>query len=285
MQIAILAAGEMGAAVGARLVSAGHAVSTVLNGRGQETADRAAGAGFEAREGLHELLEDAELVLSIVPPAAAFGVANDVAREAKESSRTFVFLECNAVSPEHVHTIAGVFKQTPCQFIDGGIVGGPPREDYRPHLYVSGDGADHLHQSLESAFDVRRLGPDIGTASAMKMCYAAITKGLNSLLAAAFLAAGRYELLDELSAELAESQAGLSARAERYLSRLPADAERWAPEMRFISETFDAVGVPKEFHIGAAQMLELLAESQFGDETRRSRDLSRSALDTIRGIV
>ena len=80
MQIAILAAGEMGAAVGGRLVSAGHSVSTILNGRGQETADRAAEAGFEVRETLHELLEDAEMVLSIVPPAAAFAVANDIAR-------------------------------------------------------------------------------------------------------------------------------------------------------------------------------------------------------------
>ncbi len=285
MQIAILAAGEMGAGVGAQLVKAGHSVSTVVEGRGQETVERAAEAGFEVRQDLPALLSDAAVVLSILPPAVAQTVAEDIAGVLQDKGRDFVFVECNAVSPDHVQTISELFEPTFCPFVDGGIVGGPPRDDYRPHLYLSGAEPEGLDETLRGAFDVRRLGPAVGTASAMKMCYAAITKGLNSLLAAAFLAAGRYELLDELSAELAESQAALLTRAEQYLSRLPSDAERWAPEMRFISDTFDAVGVPPEFHQGAAEMLEILARSPFGNETRRSRDLDRTAQETIRKIV
>ena len=285
MQIAILAAGEMGAGVGAQLVGAGHSVSTVLEGRGQETIERATDAGFDDRQDLPALLGDADIVLSILPPAAAHAVAEDIAAVARDAGLHSVFFECNAVSPMHVQEIAGLFENTACPFIDGGIVGGPPRSDYRPHLYVSGADFEAMDESLSAAFDVRRLGSDIGTASAMKMCYAAITTGLNSLLTTALLAAGRYELLDELSAELAESQPDLLARAEKYISRLPSDAERWAPEMRFIAETFEAVGVPPEFHLGAAEILEILANSPFGSETRRSRDLDRTALETIRKLV
>ena len=285
MQIAVLAAGEMGAGVGRQLGDAGHAVSTVVADRGRETVERAAEAGMLAKPDLPTLLADAEVVLSILPPAVSQSVAAEIAGVVRDTGRGFIFVECNAISPAHVQIIAGLFEQLPCTFVDGGIIGGPPRDDYRPHLYLSGTIADDLDAILSPAFDVRWLGTEIGTASAMKMCYAAITKGVNSLLTAALLAAGRYELLEELSAELSESQPALLARAEKYVSRLPSDAERWAPEMRFIAETFDDVGVPPDFHRGAAEILEILAKSPFGHETRRSRDLSRDALETIRRLV
>ncbi|MEM9208801.1 MAG: DUF1932 domain-containing protein [Pseudomonadota bacterium] len=285
MQIAILSAGEMGAFVGRELCAAGHTVSTVVAGRGAETVERAEEAGMQVLPGLVPLLQGAEMVLSILPPAVARSVAIDIASTARDAGRDFVFLECNAVSPAHVQTIAACFEKTGCCFVDGGIVGGPPRGDYRPHLYVSGDIPAGLGEALNPAFDVRSLGPDIGTASAMKMCYAAMTKGLNSLLAAALLAAGRYRLLDELAAELAESQPELLARAESFVPRLPSDAERWAPEMRFIAECFSAVNVTGQFHLGAAEILDLLAASEFGHETRRSRDRHRSACDTVRALI
>jgi 3-hydroxyisobutyrate dehydrogenase-like beta-hydroxyacid dehydrogenase len=136
-----------------------------------------------------------------------------------------------------------------------------------------------------TAFDIVHLGTDPGTASAMKMVYASITKGTNALLAAAFVTAERNGLLEPLMAELASSQPGMLRRAEANIGRMPADAARWAPEMREIARTFDAAGMPGDIHRGTAETMEFLARSAFGTETRRTIDRSRTMSQTVRAIA
>jgi 3-hydroxyisobutyrate dehydrogenase-like beta-hydroxyacid dehydrogenase len=274
----------MGAAIGGRLVAAGHTVTTLLAGRGEATADRARDAGFQSAESMGHLLGDADLFLSIVPPASAFAVAKRVAKEARTGGAVFDFIECNAISPAQARAIEAMFEGTQVDIVDGGIVGGPPADESLPRLYVSGEVPTALQDLDGIAFRLRAVDGGIGAASALKLCYAAITKGTNALLAAALLAAERHGLLDPLTAELSESQPMLYGRAEANISRLPADSARWAPEMRYVAEAFESVGVTGELHLGAARMLDLLADSIYGHETRRTRDTGRSALETIKGL-
>jgi hypothetical protein len=135
------------------------------------------------------------------------------------------------------------------------------------------------------AYDLVRLGADIGQAAAMKMVYAAMTKGSNALLTAGYLAAEQHQLLDVFVGELEASQPALFRRAEANIARLPADAARWVFEMQEIASTLRSVGLPGGFHDGAAEIMALLAQSAFGDETRRTRDASRSAIETIRTVA
>lgn len=283
--VGIVSPGEMGAGIAGALTRiAGCRVLAVLDGRGAQTVDRAREAGMTDCASLAGMVAGCDLVLSVVPPAAARETAAKVAQAMRDTGRCPDFVECNAIAPATLLEIAALFANLNVRFVDGGIIGSPPGEE-RPRLYVSGPRCDVLMSLDGTAFDIVDLGPDPGTASAMKMVYASITKGTNALLAAALVAAERNGLLEPLVAELASSQPQLLRRAEANISRLPADAARWAPEMREIAATFDATAMPGDIHRGTAAMMEILARSAFGTETRRTLDRTRSMSQTIKTIA
>ena len=171
-------------------------------------------------------------------------------------------------------------------FVDGGLVGAPPAPGRNAtRLYVSGPDAAAIQplttEGERGALDVRVVGDEIGAASALKMSYAAITKGTLSLYTAALVTAKRLGVYDALTSELAESQAATWQRMQ-VLPFLPADAERWIAEMEEIAATFASADVPGGFHRGAAEVFRLLAATPFASETRESLDTSRTLEDAIR---
>jgi len=129
---------------------------------------------------------------------------------------------------------------------------------------------------------LKEVGPEIGQASALKMLYSGLNKGRFSLLAAVATAAQALGLLDELGEELIFSQGDTWSYMQGSLSRLPADSERWWPEMEEIAETFEGVGVTGEFHRGAAWILRLMASTPLSGETRETIDASRTMAETVR---
>jgi L-threonate 2-dehydrogenase len=283
--VAIVSPGEMGAGIAGALTRvAGCRVLTVLEGRSRETVERARESGMIACPDLGEMIAGCELVLSVVPPAIAARTAAEIAQAMRSVDKRPDFVDCNAVSPGTLAEIADDFAGLDARFIDAGIIGAPPGQD-RPRLYVSGPRSAPLMALDGIAFDIVPLGPDPGTASAMKMVYASITKGTNALLAAALVTAERNGLLEPLLAELEWSQAQLFRRAEANVSRLPADAARWAPEMTEIARTFDAAGMPGDIHRGTAAMMDFLARSEFGTETRRTQDRTRTMSQTVKAIA
>ncbi|MBL1421908.1 MAG: NAD(P)-dependent oxidoreductase [Alphaproteobacteria bacterium] len=287
--ISIISAGVMGAGVAAAYTNAGYEITTILTGRSPETLERAKQAQMQDCPNLESLLSDCQIFLSIVPPALATELATQVAEQAKASHLKFTYVECNAISPDHTREIAELFNDSDVKFVDAGIIGGPPlvnrNKPYLPCLYVSGADCQQLNQTAGAAFQIKQLGDEVGRASGMKMSYAAITKGINSLLAGALLTADNLGLLDELLAELESSQNETFIRATTNIQRLPADAGRWAPEMREIAQTFESVGVPNGFHLAAADMMQILDASPFGNETRQTRDTNRTAKQTIQGLI
>ena len=283
-KIALLSAGEMGGAIAQALTSAGWSVATDISGRGAETRERASAAGMQLREGLEAMLADCDLYFSILPPSRAYANAQAVAEVARRTGRAVTFVECNAISPKLCAEIAALFEGGPVKFVDAGIIGMPPGTA-KPRLYISGPDCAALLATDGIAYDIRPLGPEIGRASGMKMTYASMTKGVNALLTAAFLTADRLDLLDELVAEFSASQGQLYARAASNIARLPADAGRWAYEMEQIAQTYSDAGLPDGFHQGAAAIMRLLDASEYGDETRRTRDKSRTAEATIRAVA
>jgi 3-hydroxyisobutyrate dehydrogenase-like beta-hydroxyacid dehydrogenase len=283
--VAIVSPGEMGAGIACALTRvAGCRVFTVLEGRSRETVERARESGMIACADLGEMVASCELVLSVVPPAIAAQTAAEIAQAMFSVDGKPDFVDCNAVSPDTLAEIANSFAGLDARFVDAGIIGAPP-EQKRPRLYVSGPRSAPLMALDGIAFDIVPLGPDAGRASAMKIVYASITKGTNALLAAALVTAERNGLLEPLLDELQSSQAQLFRRADANVGRLPADAARWAPEMMEIARTFDAAGMPGDIHRGTAAMMEHLARSEFGSETRRTQDRARTMSQTVKAIA
>jgi 3-hydroxyisobutyrate dehydrogenase-like beta-hydroxyacid dehydrogenase len=234
MTIAILGAGAMGSAVGRRLVSHGAVVPTSLDGRSAATLRRAEAAGMVAATAAQ--IAEADLILSIVPPAEALGTALRLAPFLAARHKTPVFIDCNAVSPATMHEVAEAFAGSGAAVLDGCIIGAPPVDGGRgPSFYVSGDAAHRCAVLADYGLDLRRIEGPVGAASALKMSYAGITKGLTALGAAMLLAARRNGCAEALRSELAESQPQLLARFEKALPDMVPKAYRWVAEMHEIA--------------------------------------------------
>jgi 3-hydroxyisobutyrate dehydrogenase-like beta-hydroxyacid dehydrogenase len=227
MRIAVIAPGSMGAAVARRLRDRGADVATTLEGRSTASAARAAGVALHDSEA--QLAGWADVVLSIVPPGEALALARRLAGVLAGRPRV-IYADCNAVGPDTVRAIAATLPGT--GFVDIGIVGGPPQaDDAGPRLYASGEHAAALLPLADWGIDLRPIDGGIGAASALKMSYAGITKGLTALGSAMALAATRSGAAEALRDELSASQPALLRFLERGVPGMFDKAYRWVAEM------------------------------------------------------
>jgi 3-hydroxyisobutyrate dehydrogenase-like beta-hydroxyacid dehydrogenase len=248
MNIGLLHPGEMGAAVGGCLAGAGHTVLWASAGRSPATAARAAAAGLTDAGSVTEMAGKVEVILSICPPHAAVNVARSVA------GFQGVFVDANAISPGTARTVGSAVGGGGA-FVDGGIVGPPPTAPGQTRLYLSGDDAAQVCDLFTgTAVDARIVPGAAGAASAVKMAYAAWTKGTSALLLATRALARAEHVEDVLLAEWALSQPGLPARSERAARSAAAKGWRWIAEMEEIAAAMTADGLPGGFHQAAAEV-------------------------------
>ncbi|HEU4627555.1 MAG TPA: DUF1932 domain-containing protein [Steroidobacteraceae bacterium] len=265
-EVAIVAAGNMGAGVARRLHEHGVKVVTLLAGRSDATVKRAQQAGMIGVAA--EALADVDLLLSIVPPANALAFAEQTAFALKCARRKPVFVDCNAVNPATVRHIQAVIAATGSDFIDAGIIGFPPVPGTKkgPRIYASGEHAAKLQVLRDYGLDIRILDGPIGAASALKMAYAGISKGHIAIFAAMVLAAARSGSAEALRQELAESDSALLASMAERLPRSFTKAWRWGPEMREIAEFAREDPSANEIWTNIAALYERLAHDLAGEK-------------------
>jgi L-threonate 2-dehydrogenase len=258
ISVAIVAAGNMGAAIGRRLNENGLRLTTSLAGRSAASAKRAEAAGMQAAD--DAALVRSDLVLSIVPPGDAIAFAQRIAPHLASAAAKPVFVDCNAISPATVARIAEIIRRTGAAFVDGGIIGAPPQPGSKgPVLYVSGEPAARLSLLRSHGLDIRMVEGGIGAASALKMSYAGITKGLTALGAAMMLGATRAGVAETLYAELAASQPALLPWFSRQIPGMYQKAYRWVAEMKEIADFLHEDPAAAEMFRGAADLYERLA--------------------------
>ena len=239
-KIAILSPGDMGHAVGRALSEHGFDILTHLEGRSQRTCALAKDAGFRISVTLNELIHEADLLLSILVPASAETVAKEIARSLRETGETTLIADCNAISPMRSERIGRTIESAGGRYIDASIIGHPPGRDVPPRFYVSGQYADALLALDGKGIAVKALGGDVGRASGIKMCYAALTKGTSTLQVALLTVAESLGLGSELREELAYSQKPALRSMESGIPRLPPNAHRWIGEMEEIATPVEA---------------------------------------------
>jgi len=245
--IAVVAMGEMGSGVAKRLVEEGARVVTSLDGRSGASAERARAAGVEIL-GDTDVVREADILLSIVPPAAAKMTAARFADQMASLDRRPVYIDCNAIAPQTVKEIAEGFVPRGLPILDGSIIGVPPRPGYSPKLYLSGDGASATEVLKGLGLDARLVSSDLGDASALKMAFAGMTKGFQALGAAMAIGAARGGAATLFLAEIRETLPSLYDFLAKMLPSMYAKAYRWDDEMFEIARFLE----PEE---GAAEML------------------------------
>lgn len=274
--IAILMPGDMGHGVGHVLNQHGHDVITSLSGRSARSRSLAEAGNVRDAGELDASVAEADMILSILPPTAAMKLAEDVATAMSRTGKTPVYVDCNAISPGTAQKIGGIITAAGATFIDSGIIGLAPNKSKNTRFYVSGPDTSAMTALNGQGFEVLALGDEIGRASAMKMVYAALTKGSWTLWSAVMLTAERNGLLEPLIREFEHSQQSTLANMQGKISALPADSERWIGEMEEIARTFSEAGVTNGFHEGARWMFELMSQTPFAAETRQNMDTSRT---------
>jgi 3-hydroxyisobutyrate dehydrogenase-like beta-hydroxyacid dehydrogenase len=246
----------MGSSIGHALVRSGHQVRWLASGRSKETVARAEAAGLTALSDMKALLEDCTGVISVCPPDAALAVARSV-KERIEAGFDGLYVDANAIAPataRSIHTLLGE------RFVDGGIIGPPAIQPGTTRLYLSGKQA----RVVKGWFSDGVLGVDCiegppGAASALKMCYAAYTKGTSALLLAIRALADAEAVTDALLAEWGISQPDLQRRSEAAARGTAGKAWRFVGEMEEIASTFSEQDLPGEFHQAAAEIYQRMS--------------------------
>jgi putative dehydrogenase len=233
--VAIVAPGAMGSAIGWRLSQTGVEVLTTFEGRSAQSVERAHAARMI--DVAPAELARADIFLSIVPPGVAVSVAQEFATRFSGKTRKPVYVDSNAVNPDSAGRIASIIHDGGMDYVDGGVIGGPPKRGYDgPILYLSGKRAGDVAVLSEYGLQCRVLHGADYAASALKMSYAGITKGLTALASMMIIGASRGGVADALRSELAQSQPTLLAWFERQVPSMFPKAYRWVAEMEEIAE-------------------------------------------------
>jgi 3-hydroxyisobutyrate dehydrogenase-like beta-hydroxyacid dehydrogenase len=272
--VGLMSPGDMGHAIGATLRHGGLRVVTCLEGRSARTRALAAQAGLEDAGSDEALVREADMLLSVLVPSEALGLAERLAQAIRATGKgeALVYADLNAVAPQTARRIGEVVTAAGARFVDGGIIGGPPKPGASsPRLYLSGPDAQQLAGLAERGLDVRVMGGDIGQASGLKMCYAALTKGLTALGTELLTAAHALGLSEALREELQGSQSVVLRQLERGVPGMPPKAYRWVGEMEEIAATFGALGLTPRMLEGAADLYRFVAQTPLGQETPEQR--------------
>ena len=253
--IGLLHPGAMGASVGAAAAGNGHTVLWASRGRSAATAERAQRGALQDVATVPELLAASEIVLSICPPHAA----EDVAAEIAECGFAGLYVDCNAVSPDRTRGIQRIVEKGGAVYVDGGIIGGPAwTREAGTSLYLSGPRAEAVSACFANTpLTAPVVSERIGAASALKMGYAAFTKGSTALLTAILGMVEREGVRANLARQWGET---FTAQTVQRVRDNTAKAWRFEGEMHEIAATFEAAGLPGGFHQAAAEVFRRLAD-------------------------
>ncbi len=282
--VGILSPGDMGHSIGKVLRDNGLRVLTCLDGRSDRSRELAAKAGFEDVASLDDLVQQADIVMCVLVPARATEVAGQVADAMRRTGATPLYVDCNAIAPATVRGIAELISAAGATVADVGIVGPPPRKP-GTRFYASGPGAERFAALREHGLDVRLVGPDIGQASGLKMCYGALTKGLQALATELLVAARLMGLEETLRDEQEHSMTAVLGWLEAQRPIMPPKAYRWVGEMEEIAATFADLGMTPDILTGAAEMYRLVADTPIGKESPEQRDPNRDMYGVIAALA
>ncbi len=270
-KVGVLHPGQMGAVVAQTIKNSGHEVYWASEGRGAGTAQRADGAGLTDAGSLQQMAEICSVIVSVCPPEFAEEIAAKVAGQSFRG----LYLDVNAISPERARRIERLIRDSGGTFLDGSIIGMPARARGQTWLYVSGENAAAAAGYFRGGpLEFEVLGDLAGQASALKMCFAAYSKGTAALVAAVLGTAEALGVQGALERQWGRSGPNYERAVSSVRTAAP-KAWRFSGEMREIADTFESVEVPNGFPAAARAIYEKMAPFKGGAEPELSAILKK----------
>jgi 3-hydroxyisobutyrate dehydrogenase-like beta-hydroxyacid dehydrogenase len=261
--VGIVSPGAMGSALGARLLEGGGRVVVSLDGRGERSRRLATEAGLENAGSLTALLQEAAVVLSVVPPGSALEVASAIA--ANVATARPLVVDLNAVAPATAERVAATLRDAGLDTVDGSISGPPPRAAGTTRVYLSGGRAAEVAALPIQGVDRVVVGDEVGLASAVKMCTASVYKGRVALLAQALRTAHAHGVVEHVLDDLAETGLVDPERTGATLARASTKAWRYVAEMEEIAATQGDAGLTPTLFRSLATVYAELASHAVAD--------------------
>lgn len=275
--IGILHPGEMGVSVAASAIHSGHEVYWAAEGRSDKTRLRAEKHQLLEAGSVEQLCNTVEIMLSVCPPDAAEDVAKSVISQGFKG----YYLDANAISPQRAIKMGQWMESSGIHIIDGSIIGGPAWTSKETRLYLSGKDAQVIADCFSGGLlETRIIGNEIGKASALKMCYAAYSKGTTALLAAILATAESLGVRDDLYQQWNKDDANFSEQVNRRVTRVTTKAWRFEGEMHEIASTFQETGLPNGFHESAAEIYRRMAAAKGESDAPSLEEI----LDALQGF-
>jgi 3-hydroxyisobutyrate dehydrogenase-like beta-hydroxyacid dehydrogenase len=265
LTIGIFSPGAMGSALGRSWSSGGARVVSTVEGRSERT--RSLAHGLELLPSLNHVVDVADVVVSIGPPAHAVGMATEVAAACNERGRHPLVADLNAIAPATVRRIAEVLGGAGCELLDGSISGGPPSPTTATRLYLSGPSAPRLAALAAPGLVPQVVGETVGLASAVKMCTAAMYKGFTGLLLQSLQTAHANGVTDLVVRDLAAEFGDLLATAPARIASAAAKADRYPGEMYEIAATQRDAGAEAALFEAMAKVYESVGKTALAELT------------------
>ena len=262
--VGIVSPGAMGSAVADALARGGARVVATVAGRSERTARLAERAPLELLPDLGAVVATTDAVLSIVPPENAESVADNLAREARAAGACPLMVDLNAIAPDTSRRLADVLGPAGCAFVDGSISGPPPWKADTTRIYLSGERASEAAALPITGVECIVVGPEVGSASAVKMSTASVYKGTSAILAHALLTAHANGVLEHVLDDLRSGSPELVANVARRLASAAAKSDRYVGEMREIALAQSAVGLTAVLFEAMAEVFSELSKSELG---------------------
>jgi len=276
-RVGILHPGAMGVSIAASAKNTGYTVYWASEGRSPQTHERANKINLLDMHSVAKLCDECSVIFSVCPPHAA----EDVAKEVIGHGFRGVYLDANAISPQRAIRIDQAMSDAGVDFVDGGIIGGPAWRSGRTWLYLSGKEAQRVASCFSAGpLETAVIGDSAGKASALKMCYAAYTKGSTALLSAILAVAEALNVREELANQWSRGGSDFAEQTNRRVRGVTAKAWRFAGEMKEIASTFESVGMPGEFHAAAAEVYRRIADFKDAQEVPSLEDVLTALLDS-----
>jgi 3-hydroxyisobutyrate dehydrogenase-like beta-hydroxyacid dehydrogenase len=255
-KIGILHPGTMGVSIAASAQNTGYTIYWASEGRSPQTHERANKINLRDIHSVTKLCDECSVIFSVCPPHAAEDVANEVIGYGFKG----VYLDANAIAPQRATRIGQIMSDAGVEFVDGGIIGGPAWNPGRTWLYLAGKEALRVASYFSAGpLETAVIGDSAGKASALKMCYAAYTKGTTALLSAILAVAEALGVREELANQWSRGGSDFTEQTNRRVRGVTAKAWRFAGEMEEIAATFEGVGIPGDFHTAAVEVYRRIA--------------------------
>jgi 3-hydroxyisobutyrate dehydrogenase-like beta-hydroxyacid dehydrogenase len=284
--VGIMSPGDMGHAVGHLLGSHGLRVITCLQGRSQRTRSLARRAQIEEVSTVQALVSQSDILLSILVPAQAVQLAQVVAKAVSETHADLIYVDCNAIAPQTTCRIGEMITGAGGRFVDVGIIGNPPGRSGSTYFYASGPDTKAFEEMSRFGLSVIVIGEQIGQASAMKMCYAAMRKGVLALFTELLTAAEILGVSRELKKRIQSSpQSILYEQMEQELPRMPEKSRRWIAEMEEIAKTFGDVGLTPHVFAGAAEIYRFVGQTDLAKRTPEDSTPHPSLAEAVKTLA